>query len=1391
MSSIFKNIENKQLLTKDNTYYQTVYKETKNLDLYLNESIKEFHKIFNINFNNFNDALNYLEINAIPNNCVCAGVIEIIPGWKCVECSRYENSIYCNNCYIKSKHLHKGHTIHYLPNSGGMCDCGDPDALTTFCPEHSGPHTNQNDINEYISKSFPKNILTNLIKFFNIFFQKFSKYLMLLEQFDYFYQDKFEEHFGNNNQNDKNLIIEKEDIILLKNNFGIIFQNLLDFLRLITEKNLGMLYLVSTYFLNNHLSEQILEDEYYSIHRCIKVYENNIEIIYKEKQSHICQCPFLRLLMSNWRNNIKSDENESFLLSFSRNLPLRSAFCIIFFFLYKENMLNDNGDIISNRTQFLLEDITILIAEKTNLFEETFDWLYEYLSKYKNKFNSLDDKTIEAINFQTKLIRRNSQYFSKYKVRQLLKGKISFIKKIIDCLCLIHNQMEFKSIYPHPVFQNRGFFWYFAKLELKLLSIVEIINIFTGWDNIDNLKEIFKYLINKILYQEKAGVKQLKNDEYSFHLSLYRCFGLLINYFCFYYAFNNKCSLYDSAQFFKKNFFESYNQIETFTDIIIKDYFRFFGFVSGTKIGYFNYYEDTYYYSNVFFLDQRPLKMDFTLLKYLFILSEKSINIDTYLKISNLENVYSSFEKIFLLNDNNNKNIKNNINNNKNISFETPINNFDIIFNNLNIQENTNQVNEIDNDDIYKNIMQCKLLLEILIILMKDDSSIYWSLIRSFKKTISSKTKKALFDEIRNNKNAIKDLENVLKEKLIHEIVTQGNLTDLTKIKEKIDNYLLLLFEEKEFNKILEELTYNKINGETKMFYLKDSILKYLDMNYYCSPIAKSNAQKYILDFKKDLIKPYNYYYFKPSELTFDLFENTYEKILLNKNNLVFMIKILENVLPHSMEHKVESLKLKSITNSLLPTILNYLSIFGCINTKSFIKFKIENEELINKLNTIFSNVLINNEGNTLLEKELEENVKEVIKQINKYKIIIKSINNDGLKLDNYDYNINLDEKLRENNTNNINKDNNENKKDNKKSKNMKDKFKKIMNKKTENFLEKIQQNNDMLNAINDLQSHLEEDNNKNDEIMCYYCRNPIHINSYEVPYVKIGSSIKDNFYRNSMNATILSELSKMTEITNEENLLKIIKEQTVDIGTETAKIISCGHFFHLTCFNEGYGKYFDDIFKCPLCLKNQNSFIPPLNNFHNKYNFLKSEKITELFHKNKIEKYIIDKDAHLFKFVTKFFYFNSLINDFDLVNSDYNFLQNLLENNSILNDIFPWFHNNLNYLENIFFFKGTTFYKLQQIDNIQNFILSCRYFIKNNIMDVNILLDYIQKQIFSLTKGPEDNEDIMNNYEKHFYINSLEEIMLCLALIFDYEEMKDIIKYIIYFYHILPLDFI
>ena len=36
------------------------------------------------------------------------------------------------------------------------------------------------------------------------------------------------------------------------------------------------------------------------------------------------------------------------------------------------------------------------------------------------------------------------------------------------------------------------------------------------WEKTEYIKEIFKYIINKIINQEREGVKQLKNDEYSY-----------------------------------------------------------------------------------------------------------------------------------------------------------------------------------------------------------------------------------------------------------------------------------------------------------------------------------------------------------------------------------------------------------------------------------------------------------------------------------------------------------------------------------------------------------------------------------------------------------------------------------------------------------------------------------------------------------------------------------------------------------------------------------------------------------------------------------------------------------------------------------------------------------
>ena len=243
----FKKI-NKEPLRKDNLLCNKIYNETKDIYEYLNSSIEKFYLIFEKeNIKNFEESLQYLEKISIPNKCVCAGVISNIPGWRCVDCSNNENSIYCHNCYIKSKDLHKNHNVVFLYSSSGMCDCGDPDYLKTFCPEHSGPYTEQNQIDSYISKVFNKDILDKLKIFFETFFSKFSKYLILTEQFEYFSKELFDAKFNRDNEN-KNENDEASDILLLKNNFGIVFQNLITFLRLISEKNLGMIYLISNYF---------------------------------------------------------------------------------------------------------------------------------------------------------------------------------------------------------------------------------------------------------------------------------------------------------------------------------------------------------------------------------------------------------------------------------------------------------------------------------------------------------------------------------------------------------------------------------------------------------------------------------------------------------------------------------------------------------------------------------------------------------------------------------------------------------------------------------------------------------------------------------------------------------------------------------------------------------------------------------------------------------------------------------------------------------------------------------------------------------------------------------------------------------------------------------------
>ena len=1305
--------EEKHLLTKDNNLYINIFEESKKIYKYLNDSISNFHSIFNKNLNSFEEVLIYLKEIDIPNNCICAAYVGEIPGWRCYDCSRVNNSVICHKCYTKSKNLHKNHHVTYETNGEGMCDCGDPNVLKTFCSEHKGPFKDRKEINEYIEKEFEKNILINLKKFFDEFFTRFSEFLILTENFKYFFNDIFNEDFQDN-END-----EKKDVTLIRQSFIDIFTLLLNFLLLISENNKGMLHLLSTYFIKNFVSSQQIDDKFKTEHSCIIIEENDVKILNNEEnKKHTCYCPFIRLFLTNWREDIESQtyNYEQFLYSFVYNLPLKRAVSIIFYFNYKHITLNNNFVILNNINQFLIEDVLIFLSNKTNFIENSYnsfyDLFYSTIKSPKAKINY--ENTINKLCNLSGNLKFISMAYSHPKIRTLMTEKTSIIKRIIDCFCLIHNKIEFKSIFPHPPFQLKTISENFFILEKKLIDNINEINLFTQWEKYTQIKEIFKYIINKIINQKSEQIKQIEKNEYSFHLGLYRCFGLLINFFCFNFSLKNKCNLFESIQYFKKSYFNSLEELERFINIIINDYFKFFGFISGIKNSFFNYYSLHQYLSN-YFEELSFLKIDFTLIKYLLVMTEKPIDINTYLEKANLENCYLIFEQMFY--------------NNKEETLKEDI------------------------KDDFKNIInQWRFLLDLLIILIRDNSTPFLCFMDYYLKCHSLETQKDLFNNIKNNNYIINDMKNIFKVKMVNEFVIKGNLCNLKGIKTSLNSLHEYLFEENYFNKTLDELTLNKLIGEDKLFYLKDSSFKYLDMNYFLSPNDKTEAEKYILDFKKDIVKLNNKYFFNPSMFSFDFFQESYDKIFKNKKNLEIIMNIINKLYQNEINNNISS-EIDAIKISFLPVLLDYLLIFGNINTKSMIIFKISNKEIVDKIHLILNEYI-----KIIKNNELEENIKEILYALKTYEKIYNNINGDFTKLKEYDYNFE--------NIGEVNKNENKKDKQDKKiiSKNLKNKFKQIIKNKNNNF-EKL--NEDIINLSiyleNDINKGFKEDSKNNENIICPLCRNYIKINSFEEPYGTTAQLISDYFYINSVKASIRAELSKFEDSFGKRNILEVTQRNNV-YNDMSKRLFSCGHYFHYSCYLESLNN--NNYFVCPLCLKGKTIlFIPPLNNFQNKYEFLKSEKISEIF--NTTKEHIRIEDSYKFKDI--------VLNFLDIKEED-----PLIH---LFKDIFIILKQFFVFLENIFFAEGSKFYKEQQINIIKNFILSWRYLIKTDSIQIkkNEFVNEIKNNLDCLVKGPKQEENILFNYENFFYINCYEKIIIHLLFLFDYNEIKEVFKYIIY----------
>ena len=1342
---LFQKMSNQNLKTNSNPLFQVIHDETSKLFEFFDEKIDKFPQIFEKNLKNLDETITYLESISIPNSCKCSEIIDSVPGWKCIDCSE-SDSIYCSNCYIKSKNLHKGHRIYYLPKTEkttGRCDCGDPNNLKIFCPDHKKPFNDKKEIDDFIVKSFSTNILEKLNLFFEEFFSNFSKFLILTESCTFFRWDKL--LFNTKNS-------EQKDIALLEKNFCTIFQNFLTFLYQITNKNMGMLYLVTKFLLKNFLSENT-EEKYKTSHTCAKLENKKIEIL-KDKESennkHNCKCSFLRLLLTNWREKVdskKENQNKKLLLLFTHNILIKESFSLFYFFNFEEIIFNNNDDIMDERLAFLSEDNIFLIGSQTDIIESAYNKFYDYLKEIlntpeaKSPTGESNSKITKRILEYFKIINEDLNNFIKPKMKELFNSKINIINIFLNVSCLIHNQCEYKSIYPHPEFQNKNFPINLLNLEIILVKIINKIFLCYNWKDIEKVKTFFDTLIKKILNQKSEGIKELNENEYSFHLPLYRLLGIFINYFIVNFAIKNNKSLYDGIEYIKAKLFNTKEEIEKCIDLIINDYFRMFGFITGIRNGYFNYYDYLESYNEIYFNELHFIKIDFTLLKYLIAMSDKKLSLDKMLKSSNIENTYSFFNKIFK-------------------------------------EKNFDEKSKIEEDD-KNDVLQWVRFFEIIICIMKNDSTHFWTILTSYNEIISTKTKSELFDTITNNKYLMSDLKNNLKEKLIMIFIANGNSLDMKELKKLIDEFYFKIFSKKQFDEILNELTISKIDNNKKMIYsLKDSSLKYLDINYYFSPVVKSKAELYINDFKKDIYKLFNSYYFKPSILTFDLDNKTFENILLNKENIELLIKIINILLPkigEEVDKEKNNIFIKPIKEAFLPIILNYITMLGTINSKIFVKFKIDNKDLFTDIVNILNTALKNNKNNSIFDNDLSENVLNTINQLNKYEIINNNIKGNLNELDDYDYNVNYNSNSKDKISivNGEPKNGENNSKKNKTNK-LKEKYKNLIKQKRSSFMEKIQNDKNITNFI-------ESDNNKKsdevkniDEIICLFCRNVINIDSFEEAYGKMGFIYKDYFYKNSFKSSLRNEFDKITPKDNEEKnkIFSRIKDNKKDKDI-SIRVLSCGHYFHLKCFQESETGYI----KCPVCEKIGNILIPPLTIFYDKEKYLKPYKLKNMFIKNEEliktnENEDDNKDEKLFKEINMLFL--SSIVDTDLI------LENSIYFNDIVEELFLNYEYYMNYVSNIFYSESTTFFKHEQLDNIQNVILIIRYMININTIDINQVKNYIKDEIQILIKGPKDEENIFEKYKKMYYSKIIDKITFLFLVLSDYDDIKYLFVYIL-----------
>ena len=414
---------------------------------------KKFNLFSNIfSYEEYNiDFLDYLKEIEKPSNNVCAKIFEAEEkAVRCEECALLDSSIICLECYEKSKEFHKSHNIIYeIDVEGGCCDCGNPEVWKkeTFCPSHKGSFLNDEEINNFIKNNFNDDIIEKIKKWWNDLMNLLIPYF---------------------------LEMEKNDDIINNKNLNEIFKIFLEFLSDIFKSNSALIQLFFQEFIKNY--------PYETNHNCIIINEkNDVKILYSNGQKHLCQCSFLKILLSFWSDKIAK---EDFLFFFLQNNKMKIYLGLIYIAIYEKILNNNSVDLTNFNSQIYNSDIVLNSIKDPFLMLNIVQCFYNYLKKCILK-NELD----EIIEDNIRTFYHDIHCLLTQQTINLFSDNIELFDNYLNMIELLNN---INSLEICHYYKKEGFSGNLFTCEYTLLDLFIYLISFFNFDNIELTKKLFK-----------------------------------------------------------------------------------------------------------------------------------------------------------------------------------------------------------------------------------------------------------------------------------------------------------------------------------------------------------------------------------------------------------------------------------------------------------------------------------------------------------------------------------------------------------------------------------------------------------------------------------------------------------------------------------------------------------------------------------------------------------------------------------------------------------------------------------------------------------------------------------------------------------------------------------